>query len=433
MVNLRCCLLFELLLLLHVASMEHDAFAATMGLQGRTNSTSSSSSPSTRVEGHRRDGQTTALAKLATLPQQPGPVSEGSTSLYAMSSSSSGSSSNRSTMRTAQTPPPHMPNLRWVRRRRQRGARGGPQGAIGLEDVAQFGGHAAGECSTPPLPSLSLSWKEILDQLHVEGDGKSIPLLDDGNEDDEDGLDGLASLLGLESPLDASISCGGDQIAGEIDREEEEEHWPTLQHALSNEGQQPNPQQPTTKERAKTIADVEPIFLKDLPPTRVARLFEEYQVRYWQRKKEGSIETRSRFFSIGNGRNTSVGNLSSKECQEFRTYTKRFHDMLAACTVRKHRGKRANRLRRFGPKRGEQKTAQQQRETKIASAKANLTARLRQILAGEASKEWTDEHTHKMQDIVAMVKLKPWEKLVELYKKAVDLGKVPSCVDLPSD
>lgn len=187
------------------------------------------------------------------------------------------------------------------------------------------------------------------------------------------------------------------------------------------------------KKAAATTAPITPIYLRGVPPTRVGKLFREYEERYWERKIRGELGPRSKHFTIASGKGTSVGDLTIQECHEFRALAKRFTDRMADRTDRKGQCKERYRLKKYGPTRvnPDAKTEAQRQATAISSARSCLTDRLRKILSGNKKVQWTARNTKKLQKLAEMADLKPDEMLVKLYKQWLKVNQEQSCIRLP--
>lgn len=177
--------------------------------------------------------------------------------------------------------------------------------------------------------------------------------------------------------------------------------------------------------------EMQPFYLKDLPPTRVSLLFEGYERRYWEARQQGldRLGNRRKFFVT----NKAQG-LTDEERDEFRRLAKRFTDKLADKTPVKRLANLRQRRRRYGI--GDAKTEAQKQATHRKSRRNHLIRRLRKINGdlerGIVKVQWNANHDKMLQDLVAEIPLKAGDTLIELYRKYLELSHAPSCIELPS-
>lgn len=175
-----------------------------------------------------------------------------------------------------------------------------------------------------------------------------------------------------------------------------------------------------------------PFYVKNVPPTKVGKVFEAYQKQYWEAKRRGLED-------LGNGRKffTSRGlNLNKDERGEFRKYAKRFTDMLADRRPKRLKESRENRLRRYGF--GRRKTEAQCQQTKDKSQRHYLIRLLRKNLANMAHPgvkiKWTAKHITTLQQLHSRMPLKASDPLLQLYKQFLEANEgMESCIPLPEE
>lgn len=183
----------------------------------------------------------------------------------------------------------------------------------------------------------------------------------------------------------------------------------------------------------RSDAKMKPFYLRGLPPTRVSKLFENYEVRYWDAMQSG------RFVRSGNRRKFFTTNkdqgLTDEERRQFRKLAKQFTDKLADRSERKMRANAAYQRSRYGL--GKEKTDEQKEATRRKTQRNYLIRRLRKINADLENNvvevQWTDNHSKTLQGLVAKAPLQPGDTLLELYQRWLHLTGASSCIELPED
>lgn len=191
-----------------------------------------------------------------------------------------------------------------------------------------------------------------------------------------------------------------------------------------------NPDQNRGEETARGEEDINPVYLQNVAPTKVGKLFQGFERRYWDARQKGLFhpQDRRKFFK------TSRLGLTKVEREEFRQLSRRFLAKLRIKSEKDKQYDQAYRLRRFGPKEASQKTEEQKRVTRRTSRKAVLIRRLRRIVASPDQRDtlWTEEQCSMLQELNKEAPLEANELLVALYRDVLAANKaMKSCITLP--
>lgn len=195
---------------------------------------------------------------------------------------------------------------------------------------------------------------------------------------------------------------------------------------------------PTTSEDRA----MKPFYLTRVPPTKVGRLFQEYERRYWKARQKGlaGLGKGRRFFDTKN-----EPDLTKEECDEFRALAKRFTTRVSEKSPGKIQDRIEHQVKHQG--RVDEATEEALRATQRRAQRYYLIRRLNKVLAGLAAAtdkndddakkrkfevKWLDNHSKMLQGIVAEEPLHAEDPLIQLYKQWLAIKQVPSCIQLPS-